>query len=76
MSWMENDGAILFTMELRDKPNPNQDIYRYAFETRSLRRLTRAPGDEEWPDWHEGALSVSPHGQLTTLWGELKQDEH
>ena len=73
-SWMENDRAILFALKRLDKPNSNYNLYRYAFETRSLRRLTREPSDEEWPDWTEGALSVSPHGKLTTLWGELKKN--
>jgi len=77
-SWMSNDRAILLSLKLTDKLNSNYDLYRYEFETRSLKRLTREPSDDEWPDWIEGALSVSPHGKLTTLWGELKQvfDEH
>ena len=74
--WMENDRAILFSLMLTDKPNRNYDLYRYAFGTRSLKRLTREPSDEDYPDWIEGALSVSPHGKLTTLWGELKQPVH
>ncbi len=71
--WMENDTAILFSLKNNEKPTPNYDLYRYAFDTRSLRRLTQESSDEEWPDWAEGDLSVSPHGKLTTLWGELKQ---
>lgn len=74
--WMENDRAILVSMMLKDKPNPNYDIYRYTFDTRSLRRLTRHPESERYPDWIQGALSVSPHGKLTWLWGEIKQIEH
>lgn len=72
-SWMENDRAMLFSLKRMDKLNPNYNLYRYAFETRSLKRLTREPSDEKWPDWIEGALSVSPHGKLTTQWGEIKQ---
>ena len=76
-SWMENDRAILFSLKLMDKPTPNYDLYRYTFETRGLRRLPSEPSDEKWPDWTEGMLSVSPHGKLTTLWGEIKQaDRH
>ena len=71
-SWMENDRAILFSLKLMDKPAANYDLYRYTFETRGLRRLPSEPSDEEWPDWTEGALSVSPHGKLTTQWAEIK----
>ena len=72
-SWMENDRAMLFSIKLMDKPSANYDLYKYTFETRGLRRLSSVPGDEEWPDWTEGALSVSPHGKLTTQWGEIKK---
>lgn len=72
-SWVENDRAILFSIKLMDKPDPNYDLYKYTFEARGLRRLPRDPGDEKWPDWTEGALSVSPHGKLSTQWGEIKQ---
>ena len=72
-SWMENDRAILFSIKLMDKPSANYDLYQYTFETRGLRRLPNEPGDEEWPDWAEGTLSVSPHGKLSTQWGEIKQ---
>ncbi|RKU30526.1 hypothetical protein C6499_06035 [Candidatus Poribacteria bacterium] len=74
--WMHNGRAILFGLKRLDKPNPNYDIYRYAFDTRSLKRITHEPGNEGHPDWTEGALSVSPHGKLTTLWGEIKQPAH
>lgn len=73
-SWMQNDRAILFAMKRLDKPDPNYDIYRYAFDTRKLRRLTDDPRDEKNPDWTEGALSVSPHRKMTTRWGEIKTD--
>ncbi len=75
-SWMENDRAILFSLKLMDKPTPNYDLYRYTFETRGLRRLPSEPSDEKWPDWIGGELSVSPHGKLTTQWGEIKQADH
>ena len=75
-SWMEEDRAILFSLKFLDKSTSNYNLYRYGLETRSLRRLTREPSDEKWPDWREGSLSVSPHGKLTTLWGELKQTDH
>ena len=71
-SWMENDRATLFALKRLDKPNASYDIYRYGFETRGLRRLTREASDEKWPDWIEGALSVSPHKKLPTQWGEIK----
>ena len=74
-SWMEQDRAILFSLKLMDKPIPNYNLYRYGLETRSLRRVTRETSDEKWPDWTEGALSVSPHGKLSTLWGELKKTQ-
>ena len=73
--WMEQDRALLISLMLKDKPAPNYNLYRYGLETRSLRRLTREPSDEKWPDWHEGSLSVSPHGKLTTLWGGIKQPD-
>ena len=71
-SWMEDDQAILFSLMRMDKPTRNYDLYRYTFDTRGLRRLTRETSDEEWPDWTEGALSVSPHGKLTTQWAKIK----
>ena len=73
--WMHNGRAILFGLKRLDKPTPNYDLYRYAFDTRSLKRLTREPNNEKSPDWTEGALSVSPHGKITTQWGEIKQIE-
>ena len=74
-SWMENDHAILFSLMLMDKSTPNYNLYRYTFDTRGLRRLTRDPSDEKWPDWTEGALLVSPHGKLTTQWAEIKVEK-
>lgn len=73
-TWMHNDRAILFAMKGFNKPTPNYDLYRYTFGTRDLRRLTRDSSDEKWPDWTEGALSVSPHGKLATLWAEMKTE--
>ena len=70
--WMENDRAIIFGLKLTDTPNPNYNLYRYVFQTRSLRRLTRDARDEKQPDWIEGSLSVSPHGKLPTQWGDIK----
>ena len=75
-SWMERDRAILFALKFLDRSPSNYNLYRYGLETRSLRRLTREVSDEKWPDWTEGSLSVSPHGKLTTLWGEIKRTEH
>ena len=74
--WMQSDRAILFAMKRLDKPDPNYDLYRYAFDTRKLRRLTHEPGDEKDPDWTEGVLSVSPHQKLPTQWGDIKQSAH
>lgn len=74
--WMEYDRAMLFSLMLKDKPTPNYDLYRYAFDTRSLKRLTRKASDERNPDWIEGTLSVSPHHKLPTQWGNIKQPPH
>ena len=71
--WMQNGRAILFAVKRLETPTPNYDLYRYAFDTRSLRRLTRDPRDESYADWTEGALSVSAAKKMTTLWGEIKQ---
>lgn len=73
---MHNDRAILFSVMFRDKPAPNYNLYRYGLDTKSLRRLTRQATGEQWPDWIEGALSVLPHGKMTTLWGEIKHPSH
>lgn len=73
-SWMQNDTAFVFSAKRLKDPTRTYDLYRYTFDTRGLRRLTRDASDEEWPDWTEGALSVSPDGKLTTLWGEMKTD--
>ena len=74
-SWMEQDRAILFSLKFLEKSPSNYNLYRYGLETQGLRRLTREASDEKWPDWHEGSLSVSPHGKLTTLWGEIKRPD-
>ena len=74
--WMQNDRAILFAMKRLDKPDPNYDLYRYAFDTRKLRQLTSDPVDEGYADWTEGALSVSPHQKLPTQWGNIKQSPY
>lgn len=76
VSWMENDRAILFSIKKNDQPTPNYNLYRYTFQARGLRRLTSMASDEKWPDWTEGALSVSPHGKLPTQWSEIKQGYH
>ena len=72
--WIEDDRAILFSLMVWGKPKANYDLYRYEFRTRKLRRLTRGAEDEDYPDWIEGVLSVSPQGKLPTLWGEKKQN--
>ena len=73
-SWMQNDTAFVFSAKRLKDPTRTYDLYRYTFDTRGLRRLTRDATDETWPDWTEGALSVSPDGKMTTLWGEIKTD--
>ena len=73
-SWMHDDRAIVLAIKRFNRSTPNYDLYRYTFDTRGLRRLTRDATDEEWPDWIAGALSVAPHGKMTTLWGEIKTD--
>ena len=73
--WMEHDRAILFSLKETDKPNANDDLYRYVFETRHLRRLTREARDVRFPDWIEGSLSVSPRGKLPTRWGDIKHSQ-
>ena len=72
--WIENDRVVLFSLMIWGKPKANYDLYRYEFRTLKLRRLTREAQDEKWPDWIEGALSVSPQGKLPTQWGEKKQN--
>ena len=74
-SWMEQDRAILFSLKFLDTSTSNYNLYRYGLETQGLRRLTREPSDEKWPDWTEGSLSVSSQGKLTTLWGKIKQPD-
>ncbi len=73
MCWMDNDRALLFDLEMLDTPNPKYDLYRYDFNTRNLTRLTRGEEDEKYPDWIEGALSVSPQDKKKVTWGTLKQ---
>ena len=75
-SWMHDDRAILFGMRHLDKAESDYNLYRYTFDTRGLRRLTRDASDEKWPDWIEGALSVSPQGKLPTQWGHIKRSAH
>ncbi|MDE0314055.1 MAG: hypothetical protein OXM61_04065 [Candidatus Poribacteria bacterium] len=73
MCWMDNDKALLFDLKMLDTPKPNYDLYRYDFNTRNLKRLTRGEEDEDYPDWIEGTLSVSPQGKKKVTWGTLKQ---
>ena len=73
-SWMHNDRAMVFSVKRLNNPTRTYDLYRYTFDTRGLRRLTHDSSDEKWPDWTEGALSVSPHGKLATLWAEMKTE--
>ena len=75
-SWMDNDRAIVFSAKRLNNPTRTYDLYRYTFGTRGLRRLTRDASDEKWPDWIEGALSVSPQGKLPTQWGHIKRSAH
>ncbi len=75
-SWMDNDRAIVFSAKRLNNPTRTYDLYRYTFGTRGLRRLTRDASDEKWPDWIEGALSVSPQGKLPTGWGHIKRSAH
>ena len=74
-SWMAADRSIVFSLKFFEKPNANYDLYRYDLQTRGLRRLTSTARGEKWPDWTEGALSVSPRGKLATLWGKIKQPD-
>ncbi len=72
--WIENDAALLFALRKMDNPNAKiYNLYRYEFETRSIKRLTHTLINEKMPDWIAGPLSVSPHGKLPSLWGEKKQ---
>ena len=72
--WMEEDRAIVFSLKIWDKPKPNYDLYRYDLKTTGLRRLTKETTDEMWPDWIEGALSVTPEDKKKIKWGVLKKD--
>ena len=72
---MDNDRAIIFGLKFTDQPNANYNLYRYVFETGSLRRLTRDARNERSPDWIEGSLSVSPQGKLPTRWGDIKHSQ-
>lgn len=74
-NWMDNDRALIFALKRFDNPNAKiYNIYRYEFETRSIKQLTWMLKDVIYPDWIEGPLSVSPHGKLTTQWGDIKQN--
>ena len=74
--WMGSDARVLLSMK-SDYTDPfsNYEIYRYDVGSRELTNLTNQPGGDYGPHWHAGALSVSPVVKLTTLWGELKQNE-
>lgn len=69
---MDNDRALLFGMINLDKPGTNYDLYKYEFERGRIRRLTSDTGDEKFPDWTEGTLSVSPKEKKVT-WATLKK---
>ena len=71
--WMNNDTELLFDLEMLNAPNPNYDLYIYNLNARSLKRLTRGEKDEDYPDWTEGTLSVSPQDKKEATWGEVKK---
>ncbi len=74
LSWMDNGRTILFSAKRTDVPekDPDHDIYKYEIATRRLRRLTREPSFDYYPDWIEGPLPVSPQGKLPMQWGNIK----
>lgn len=74
--WMNNDRELLFDLEMLNAPNPNYDLYIYNLNARSLKRLTRGEKDEDYPDWTEGTLSVSPQDKKEATWGEVKKKEN
>ncbi len=71
--WMRNDKSLLLDIKLLDEPKPNYDLYRYDLNTQTLKRLTRGEENEDYADWIEGALSVTPQGKKKVTWGTLKQ---
>ncbi len=71
--WMNNDREILLSLRLIDKSRTNYDLYRYEINKQHLTRLTWGPEVEGYPDWIEGALSVSPSEKKTEKWGNLKK---
>lgn len=75
LRWMGRNHVLMAAYE-REKPGSKYDIYQYNLITDEIINLTNSPGDDVAPDWIGGALSVSPHGKLTTQWGKLKQPTH
>ena len=76
--WMSNGEEILFAADetgIITKERGNYDLYRYHLPSGKITKLTDHPAADYWPHWVPGALSVSPMGKLTVLWGELKQME-
>ncbi len=71
--WMHADKSLLLDIKLRDKPNPNYDMYRYDLNTQKLTRLTDGEVNEKSPDWIEGPLHVAPRGKKKVTWGAIKE---
>ena len=66
--------SILFSADLIDDDEKNDEIYRFVLADRQLIQLTHSPGRDAGPHEWNPRLSVSPQKLVPTLWGEIKSD--
>ena len=64
--------SILFSADLIDDSEKNDEIYRFVLADRQLIQLTHSPGRDAGPHEWNPLLSVSPQELIPTRWGEIK----
>lgn len=73
--WAEDGAAILFhgvKNALTQPVHGKFEIYRYHLASSQITNLTNSPGNDQYPNWTRGSLSISPRGKLATQWARLK----
>lgn len=66
--------SILFSADLIDDGEKNDEIYRFVLADRQLIQLTHSPGRDAGPHEWSPRLSVTAQDLAPTLWGEIKSN--
>ena len=64
--------SILFSADLIDDGEKNDEIYRFVLADRQLIQLTHSPGRDAGPHEWNPRLSVAAQDLTPTLWGKIK----